>query len=207
MLPHTVCVRVLTLKCANIQQGYAHMTSGISQEGYQDWGLMGLGGVFSVQWIHKESLSFLYTQHILNSWNDYKQVQISRDGQVSGQQKHRCYKCCLCCDGHVTPAAVLSQDTDTGPLTLWDGGNRQRIMTERNDIRASLLTIQGAQEAWNRTTAQQNPVMGTVYYLSQLNPPIVHIPDPLKLLSKASCSFSNPSPSSCFCYFGRTIVL
>lgn len=61
------------------------MTSVISQESCQDWGLMGLGGVFSVEWIHKESLPFQYTQHILNSWNDNKKVQISRDGQVSGQ--------------------------------------------------------------------------------------------------------------------------
>ncbi|XP_029025572.1 3'-5' RNA helicase YTHDC2 isoform X2 [Betta splendens] len=62
-------------------QGYARMTSGISQEGCQDWGFMGLGGVFNVQWIHKESLSFLSSQHIHNSWNDNKKVQISRDGQ------------------------------------------------------------------------------------------------------------------------------
>ncbi|XP_026195327.1 3'-5' RNA helicase YTHDC2 isoform X3 [Anabas testudineus] len=62
-------------------QGYARMASAISQENCQDWGLMGLGGVFSVEWIHKESIPFQYTHHILNSWNDNKKVQISRDGQ------------------------------------------------------------------------------------------------------------------------------
>ncbi|XP_075935608.1 3'-5' RNA helicase YTHDC2 isoform X1 [Anarhichas minor] len=62
-------------------QGYARMTSVISQESCQDWGFMGLGGVFSVEWIHKESLPFQCSQHILNPWNDNKKVQISRDGQ------------------------------------------------------------------------------------------------------------------------------
>ena len=59
------------------------MTSIISQESCQDWGFMGLGGVFSVEWIHREAVPFLCTQHILNTWNDNKKVQISRDGQVS----------------------------------------------------------------------------------------------------------------------------
>lgn len=58
------------------------MTSVISQESCQDWDFLGLGGVFSVEWIQKESLPFHCTQHILNPWNDNKKVQISRDGQV-----------------------------------------------------------------------------------------------------------------------------
>lgn len=58
------------------------MASDISRESCQDWDVIGLGGVFSVEWIHKESLPFHYTQHILNPWNDNKKVQISRDGQV-----------------------------------------------------------------------------------------------------------------------------
>eukprot|EP00066_Takifugu_rubripes_P013439 XP_011602705.1 PREDICTED: probable ATP-dependent RNA helicase YTHDC2 [Takifugu rubripes] len=62
-------------------QGYARMTSVISQESCQDWDFLGLGGVFSVEWIQKESLPFHCTQHILNPWNDNKKVQISRDGQ------------------------------------------------------------------------------------------------------------------------------
>ncbi|RVE55546.1 hypothetical protein OJAV_G00235200 [Oryzias javanicus] len=62
-------------------QGYARMTSAVHLENCQDWGFVGLGGVFSVEWIHKESLSFQCTQHILNPWNDNKKVQISRDGQ------------------------------------------------------------------------------------------------------------------------------
>lgn len=67
-------------------QGYAHMTSVVSEEeSCQDWGLMGLGGAFGVEWIHKENLPFQCTQHILNPWNDNKKVQISRDGQVHVQ--------------------------------------------------------------------------------------------------------------------------
>lgn len=76
------------------------MTSVVSQEeSCQDWGLMELGGVFSVEWIHKENIPFQCTQHILNPWNDNKKVQISRDGQVhiQGASQHRssftyCYK-------------------------------------------------------------------------------------------------------------------
>ncbi|KAF3848628.1 hypothetical protein F7725_015125 [Dissostichus mawsoni] len=56
--------------------------SGHFQESCQDWGFMGLGVVFSVEWIHRESVPFLCTQHILNTWNDNKKVQISRDGQI-----------------------------------------------------------------------------------------------------------------------------
>lgn len=59
------------------------MTSVVSQDSCQDWGLTGLGGLFSVEWIRKESLPFSRTQHILNPWNDNKRVQVSRDGQVS----------------------------------------------------------------------------------------------------------------------------
>ncbi|KAM6901867.1 3'-5' RNA helicase YTHDC2 isoform 2-T2 [Lycodopsis pacificus] len=62
-------------------QGYARMTSVINQESCQDWGFMGLGGVFSVEWIHKESLPLQCSQHIVNPWTDNKKVQISRDGQ------------------------------------------------------------------------------------------------------------------------------
>ncbi|CAF88528.1 unnamed protein product, partial [Tetraodon nigroviridis] len=62
-------------------QGYARMTSVISQESCQDWDVLGLGGVFSVEWLQKESIPFHCTQHILNPWNDSKKVQISRDGQ------------------------------------------------------------------------------------------------------------------------------
>ncbi|PWA26344.1 hypothetical protein CCH79_00018160 [Gambusia affinis] len=70
-------------------KGYARMTSVVSQESCQDWGFMGLGGVFSVEWIHKESLPFPFTQHILNPWNDNKRVQVSRDGQTSYKLHYR----------------------------------------------------------------------------------------------------------------------
>lgn len=63
-------------------QGYARMSSVISPERWPDQEVLGLGGVFSVEWIKKESIPFHCTQHILNPWNDCKKVQISRDGQV-----------------------------------------------------------------------------------------------------------------------------
>ncbi|KAF5909510.1 putative ATP-dependent RNA helicase YTHDC2 isoform X1, partial [Clarias magur] len=62
-------------------QGYARMTSEIGSERCKDWGAAGLGGIFSVEWICKKSLSFHVTHQIINPWNDNKKVQISRDGQ------------------------------------------------------------------------------------------------------------------------------
>ncbi|XP_040013730.1 3'-5' RNA helicase YTHDC2 isoform X2 [Xiphias gladius] len=80
-LENNLIILIFSVQGSGHFQGYAHMTSVISQESCQDWGFMGLGGVFSVEWIHKESLPFQCTQHILNPWNDNKKVQISRDGQ------------------------------------------------------------------------------------------------------------------------------
>lgn len=65
-----------------VSQGYARMSSEISAEHCKDWGATGLGGVFGVEWIRKESLNFQATHQLLNPWNDNKKVQISRDGQV-----------------------------------------------------------------------------------------------------------------------------
>ncbi|KAL2100516.1 hypothetical protein ACEWY4_004910 [Coilia grayii] len=62
-------------------QGYARMLSEIGPERCQDWGSAGLGGVFGVEWIRKESLPFQCCHLLLNPWNDNKRVQISRDGQ------------------------------------------------------------------------------------------------------------------------------
>lgn len=64
------------------EQGYARMVSAVSGERCLDWGSSGLGGVFGVEWIRKESLGFQLTQQLLNPWNDNKRVQISRDAQV-----------------------------------------------------------------------------------------------------------------------------
>ncbi|GAA6095870.1 3'-5' RNA helicase YTHDC2 isoform X1 [Tachysurus ichikawai] len=69
-------------------QGYARMSSEIGSERCKDWGATGLGGVFSVEWIHTESLSFQFTHQLLNPWNENKKVQISRDGQV-GHRRDR----------------------------------------------------------------------------------------------------------------------
>uniref|UniRef100_A0A3Q1BZP0 RNA helicase n=1 Tax=Amphiprion ocellaris TaxID=80972 RepID=A0A3Q1BZP0_AMPOC len=81
-LENSLIILIFSVQGSGHFQGYAHMTSAISQESCQDWGFMGLGGMFSVEWIHKESLPFQYTQHILNSWNNNKMVQISRDGTL-----------------------------------------------------------------------------------------------------------------------------
>ncbi|XP_071321926.1 3'-5' RNA helicase YTHDC2 isoform X2 [Trachinotus anak] len=81
-LENNLIILIFSVQGSGRFQGYARMTSGVSQESCQDWGFVGLGGVFSVEWIHKESLPFQCTQHILNPWNDNKKVQISRDGQL-----------------------------------------------------------------------------------------------------------------------------
>eukprot|EP00071_Canis_lupus_P008857 XP_005626411.1 probable ATP-dependent RNA helicase YTHDC2 [Canis lupus familiaris] len=62
-------------------QGFSRMSSEIGREKSQDWGSAGLGGVFKVEWVRKESLPFQFAHHLLNPWNDNKKVQISRDGQ------------------------------------------------------------------------------------------------------------------------------
>uniref|UniRef100_A0A8C9ZK22 RNA helicase n=1 Tax=Sander lucioperca TaxID=283035 RepID=A0A8C9ZK22_SANLU len=81
-LENNLIILIFSVQGSGHFQGYARMTSIISQESCQDWGFMGLGGVFSVEWIHKDSVPFQCTQHIVNPWNDNKKVQISRDGQV-----------------------------------------------------------------------------------------------------------------------------
>ncbi|XP_073334572.1 3'-5' RNA helicase YTHDC2 isoform X1 [Pagrus major] len=81
LLENNLIILIFSVQGSGHFQGYAQMVSVISRESCQDWDFMGLGGVFSVKWIHKESLPFHCTQHILNPWNDNKKVQISRDGQ------------------------------------------------------------------------------------------------------------------------------
>ncbi|KFV60019.1 putative ATP-dependent RNA helicase YTHDC2, partial [Tyto alba] len=56
-------------------QGFARMASEIGCEKSQDWGSAGLGGVFKVEWIRKESIPFQFAYHLLNPWNDNKKVQ------------------------------------------------------------------------------------------------------------------------------------
>nr|XP_020515374.1 3'-5' RNA helicase YTHDC2 [Labrus bergylta] len=80
-IEHSIIILVFSAQGSGHFQGYARMTSAVSRESCQDWGLVGLGGVFSVDWIHRESLPFHCSQHIVNPWNDHKKVQISRDGQ------------------------------------------------------------------------------------------------------------------------------
>ncbi|KAJ8338689.1 hypothetical protein SKAU_G00354750 [Synaphobranchus kaupii] len=72
---------IFSVKGSGHFQGYARMSSDIGPEQCQDWGFTGLGGVFKVEWIHKESLPFQLSQQLFNPWNDNKKVQISRDGQ------------------------------------------------------------------------------------------------------------------------------
>ncbi|XP_041666905.1 3'-5' RNA helicase YTHDC2 [Cheilinus undulatus] len=80
-MDHSIIILIFSVQGSGHFQGYARMTSAVSRESCQDWGLVGLGGVFSVDWIHMESLPFHFSQHILNPWNEHKKVQISRDGQ------------------------------------------------------------------------------------------------------------------------------
>lgn len=80
-----------------VSQGYARMSSEIGSEHCMDWGASGLGGVFSVDWICKESLPFQFTHQLLNPWNDNKKVQISRDGQVGdGQDRYTDHRWTWC---------------------------------------------------------------------------------------------------------------
>lgn len=88
-MANTFIMLIFSVQGSGHFQGYARMTSGVSQESCQDWGFTGLGGVFSVEWVHKESLPFTFTQHILNPWNDNKRVQVSRDGQELEPQAGR----------------------------------------------------------------------------------------------------------------------
>ncbi|KAF7648265.1 hypothetical protein LDENG_00159620 [Lucifuga dentata] len=80
-LENNIIILIFSVQGSGHFQGFARMTSAVCQESCQDWAFMELGGVFNVEWIHKESLPFHCTQHILNLWNDNKKVQISRDGQ------------------------------------------------------------------------------------------------------------------------------
>ncbi|XP_028274222.1 3'-5' RNA helicase YTHDC2 [Parambassis ranga] len=80
-LGNSLVILIFSVQSSGHFQGYARMTSAVDQDSCQDWGFGGLGGVFSLEWIQKESIPFQCTQHILNPWNDNKKVQISRDGQ------------------------------------------------------------------------------------------------------------------------------
>lgn len=80
-LENQLIILIFSVQGSGQFQGYARMTSAISRESCEDWGVMGLGGVFRVEWIQKKVLPFHCTQHIFNPWNDNKKVQISRDGQ------------------------------------------------------------------------------------------------------------------------------
>ncbi|XP_070706567.1 3'-5' RNA helicase YTHDC2 isoform X2 [Pempheris klunzingeri] len=88
-LENNLVILIFSVQGSGHFQGYTRMTSAISQETCQDWGFMGLRGVFSVEWVHKENLPFHCTQHILNPWNNNKKVQISRDGQELEPQAGR----------------------------------------------------------------------------------------------------------------------
>lgn len=71
------------------------MSSAIGLERCQDWGSAGLGGVFRVEWVRKDSLPFQLAQQLVNPWNDNKKVQISRDGQVGSSEFWAIFSKCL----------------------------------------------------------------------------------------------------------------
>lgn len=56
------------------------MASAVQQQ-RSEW--EGCGGVFSVDWISRESLSFQSTKHISNLWNGNNKLATSRDAQVT----------------------------------------------------------------------------------------------------------------------------
>lgn len=70
-------------------QGYARLSSECSREDdlQVNWILppnlsaRALGGVFKIDWITKNDLFFTKCPHILNPWNENKQVKVGRDGQ------------------------------------------------------------------------------------------------------------------------------
>jgi hypothetical protein len=70
-------------------QGYARLASECRQDPnlQVNWVLppnlsaKALMGVFKIDWITKNDLNFTKTQHLLNPWNENKQVKIGRDGQ------------------------------------------------------------------------------------------------------------------------------
>ncbi|XP_076020460.1 3'-5' RNA helicase YTHDC2 [Genypterus blacodes] len=80
-LENNIIILIFTVRGSGHFQGYACMTSAVRQEDCQEWGLMEFGGVFSLEWIHKETVPFHSVNHIVNRWNDNHKVQISRDGQ------------------------------------------------------------------------------------------------------------------------------
>ncbi|AWP14850.1 putative ATP-dependent RNA helicase YTHDC2 [Scophthalmus maximus] len=82
-------VLVFTAQYSGCFQGYACMVSDISREISQDWDFTGLEKVYGVEWIHRESLPFECTQHILNPWSDNEAVQMSSDGQELEPQAGR----------------------------------------------------------------------------------------------------------------------
>ncbi|XP_075885504.1 3'-5' RNA helicase YTHDC2 isoform X2 [Nelusetta ayraudi] len=59
-------------------QGFARMASAVHQQ-RSEW--EGCSGVFSVDWISRESLSFQSTKHISNLWNGNNKLPTSRDEQ------------------------------------------------------------------------------------------------------------------------------
>ncbi|CAF0943947.1 unnamed protein product [Brachionus calyciflorus] len=70
-------------------QGYARLASEsrLDPDLQVDWILpptlsaRSLMGVFKIDWITKNDLFFNKTQHLLNSWNENRQVKVGRDGQ------------------------------------------------------------------------------------------------------------------------------
>ncbi|NXP51063.1 YTDC2 helicase, partial [Heliornis fulica] len=56
-------------------QGFGRMASEIGCEKSQDWASAGLGGVFKVEWIQKESIPFKSAHHLLNPWDNSRKVQ------------------------------------------------------------------------------------------------------------------------------------
>ncbi|XP_021961107.1 YTH domain-containing protein 1 isoform X2 [Folsomia candida] len=81
-------VLIFSVKESGKFSGFARLSTESQRNGTQiNWILpaglsqRALGGVFNIEWIAKNELSFTKTQHLFNPWNEGKPVKIGRDGQ------------------------------------------------------------------------------------------------------------------------------
>ncbi|ODM99957.1 YTH domain-containing protein 1 [Orchesella cincta] len=81
-------ILIFSVKESGKYSGFARLASESQRGGQQvNWVLpaglsqRALGGVFSIDWISRNDLSFTKTQHLFNPWNEGKPVKIGRDGQ------------------------------------------------------------------------------------------------------------------------------
>lgn len=62
-------------------QGYARFSPSSTELRLPEFVAPNLGPCYQVEWIKRANIPFQSTRHLLNSWNENRKVQISRDGQ------------------------------------------------------------------------------------------------------------------------------